>query len=174
MNRLIAIFLALSFPVLCFAEQAGKRESVEELMDLMDMDSMVDSLHSQMEPIAQDMAEGLGMGPSEHKYFDRFMTRYIALMQEEMSWGKIKNPMIDIYQKNFTEKEIQDMVLFYKSETGKSVIRKMPAVLKDSVGVSQAILKNVYPKLQALSEEMKQEMAAEREKRQSPEQQDTF
>jgi hypothetical protein len=175
MKRFIATLLALSLPVCGFAEEAGKRESVEELINLMQMDSIVDSMYTQMEPIAQDMAQNLGIEPSEQKYFEKFMSQYVALMKEEMSWEKMKEPMIDIYQKNFTENEIQDMVAFYKSETGRSVIRKMPAVIEDSVGMSQSILKSFYPKLQALSGGMKEEMAADRKKRQRDlEQQDTF
>ena len=57
-----------------------------------------------------------------------------------MNWAKMKKPMIKIYLKHYSEKEIKDMVAFYKSDSGQSMIQKMPAVMGDSMLLSQEMM----------------------------------
>jgi uncharacterized protein len=175
MKRLIMTALLLLLPFSAFSAKESNKESVEELMMLMDMDSILDTMYSHLEQAAPDMAKGFGVDPSEQESFDRFMTRYINLMKEEMNWDKMKGPMIEVYQKNLTEKEVQDMLVFYKSESGQSMIKKMPAITKDSMVVSQSLLKDFYPKLQALAEQFKEEIRAEKEQQaRKPKQKETL
>jgi hypothetical protein len=58
------------------------------------------------------------------------MSKAAAAMKGEMTWEKMKEPMIDVYLKHYTEIEINDMLAFYNTESGKSIIKKMPAVME--------------------------------------------
>ena len=60
--------------------------------------------------------------------------------------------------KHYTEKEIEDIVAFYKSDSGQSMVKKMPAVIRDSLAISQNMMKNFLPKMQELSQELKNEI----------------
>lgn len=175
MKRLIITALLLLLPFSAISAKESNKKSVEELIMLMDMDSMVDAMYSHLEQTAPDMAKGLGVDPTEQASFARFMTRYISLMREEMSWDKMKGPVIEVYQKNLTEKEVQDMLVFYKSETGQSMIKKMPLIMKDSMAITQSLLKDFYPKLQTLAEQFKEELKAEKEQQaRKPKQKETL
>ena len=70
--------------------------------------------------------------------------------------------MIDLYLKIYTEKEIDDMLIFYRSETGRSMIEKMPAVLSESVIISQEMMQSFMPKVMEFSQEMEEELYARR------------
>lgn len=170
---LAAIVLALSLLGCATAEKpvsgmasdsASKRESVEELLDLIDADSLIDNLYSQMGQTFQGMGQQLGIKPSEQELFDKFMGRLAEVMKEEMSWDKMEEPMIKIYLKHYTEKEVQDQITFYRSESGQSMINKQADVARDTMMMSQDIVRRFLPKLKKISEELEAELAAERNK----------
>ena len=170
---LITLVLVLSFlgcattknpEISAVSGKESKRESVEELLKLTNSKSMIDTVYSQMGQLFKGMGKQLGVKPSEQEVFDRFMSKVASMMKEEMSWDKMKESMINIYLKHYTEKEIQDQIAFYKSESGQSMIKKQPAVLKDSMMLSQGLIKNFIPKLQKISQELEEELKASRNK----------
>ena len=90
----------------------------------------------------------------DREAFDNYMHQAEAIMRQEISWEKMREPMIDIYLKHYTEEELQQMLIFYQSEVGQSMLSKMPAVVQDSVILSQSMLENLMPKIQKLSDEL--------------------
>lgn len=55
--------------------------------------------------------------------------------------------ILKIYDKHFTEKEVDDMLAFYRTETGKSILKKMPDVMQESMMISQSFVQVLLPKL---------------------------
>ena len=88
------------------------------------------------------------------------MKKVNELIREEMTWEKMKEPMIQVYINHFTEREIQGMIEFYKTDIGKSTIKKMPLVMQDSMGVSQKMMEGVSPKIKVLMDEFSAEIKA--------------
>ena len=144
------------------ANKESKRESVEELLNLVDAKSVINTVYSQMDQVFKGMGQQLGVKPSEQEVFDKFMSKVASMMKEEMNWDKMKDQMINIYLKHYSEKEIQDQITFYKSDSGQSMIKKQPAVLKDTMMFSQNLVKNFIPKLQKISQELEAELKASR------------
>jgi len=162
MKKFIICLILFALPAVSFSDDKSKRESVEELLTLTNAESVIDNVYSQMGQMFQGMGQQLGVKPEERETFDKFMSKMISLMQEEMSWDKMKEPMIRIYLKHYTEKEIQDQIAFYRSESGQSMINKQPEVVKDTMMMTQEVLKNFMPKLQQISKELEKELAASR------------
>ena len=162
MKKIIAIFILLLIPSISFAEDPSKKENVEELLVLMNADSIIDNIYSQMNQMIQGMDKQLGVKPSERELFEKYTEKMFSIIKSEMNWEKMKGPMIDLYLKHYSDKEIQDMLAFYKSESGQSMIKKMPAIIKDSMALSQNMMSDFFPKMQALSEELKHEIELSR------------
>lgn len=57
-----------------------------------------------------------------------------------------------VYDKHFTEAELKDLVAFYQSDTGKKVIREMPALFAESIAKGGEI---ISPKVKDIIEETK-------------------
>ncbi|MGP9799555.1 DUF2059 domain-containing protein [Rheinheimera sp. NSM] len=165
MKRLIAGILCLVMHTSVYAESSN-RQSIEELLQLTNADSMLDGIYAQMDQMFAGMGQQIGVKPSEQDIFDNFMQQVGAVVKEKMSWAKMKDPMIDIYLKHYTEKEVQDMLIFYRSATGRSLVEKMPAIMSESMMLSQKMMKDVMPEIQQLSAELKQELTARRSKEQ--------
>ncbi|AZQ13147.1 DUF2059 domain-containing protein [Shewanella khirikhana] len=152
----------LSAPV--FAGEAERRAQVEELLVAMNADALMDAIYGQMEGMMNQMQAQLQVKESERPLLADFNAKVVKMMGEEMGWDKLKGPMIDIYVKNLTEKEISDMLAFYQSETGQSMVKKMPAMTQESMQMTMGLMLQVMPKLDALAEEFKRNLQAERAK----------
>lgn len=140
----------------------SKKESVEELFILIKAETAIDAVYGQMDQMFKNMGKQLGMKPEEQELFDRFMSKVASLMKEEMSWDKMKGPMMEVYLKHYTEKEIQDMITFYKSESGRSMMSKQADVVKDTMMLREKMLEGFLPKVMKLSREMEAELAKRR------------
>lgn len=140
----------------------SKKESVEELLVLSKAETLIETVYGQMDQMFKNMGKQLGVKPGEQELFNRFMSKVASLMKEEMSWDKMKGPMMDVYMKHYTEKEIQDMIAFYKSESGRSMISKQADVAKDTMMLRQKMVESFLPKLMKLSKEMEAELAEKR------------
>jgi hypothetical protein len=123
---------------------------------------VVDAMYSQVDQMFEGMAEQMGINETDRPAFEKYMQKLAALMREEMSWAKIKEPTIEIYLQNFSKDEVHGLIEFYSSEVGKSMIQKMPVVMQESMGISQAMLKDAMPKIQALAAELRSEIIASR------------
>lgn len=166
MKKSIAFIILLSIiPIQAHAENSAKQEKIEKIFELMDAEKMIDSLYTQIDQLYAKMAEDLNVEKEDRPVFERYMQKLSALMREEMTWEKMKGPITEIYVTHYTEDEIDALLAFYSSEAGRSILKKMPAVLRDSMQISQNMLVRFMPRMRALVQEMSAELIAEREKR---------
>nr|WP_284691364.1 DUF2059 domain-containing protein [Pinirhizobacter soli] len=68
--------------------------------------------------------------------------------------------MIDLYKKTFSQNEINDMLAFYRTPSGQAVIQKMPALMNQTMAISQAKIQAMLPQIRDISAEMGQELQA--------------
>lgn len=163
MKRLVAIGFGVLISFAAHA-QDSKRESIEELLEVSKVDTMMDAMYAQVQQAFTGVGDQLGVEPDEQPIFDAYMNRLFSAMKEDMSWEKMKEPVIQIYMKHYTEKEVQDMLAFYRSETGQAMIEKMPAVMSDSMLISQSMMQNFIPKIGLYAEELQNDLEEHRKK----------
>jgi hypothetical protein len=145
------------------AEQRSSKESVEKLMELTEVSKMMDAMQGQIGNMFNGMSAQMGISEKEKPAFNKYMQRVAALLANDMNWEIIKAPMIEIYSKHFTEKEVQGLISFYQSDLGKSMTQKMPLIMQDSMLVSQELMKDFMPKIQALALEMQADIKKSRQ-----------
>lgn len=156
------ILLLLLTPLHIQANDTSSRESVEKLMELTEVSKMMEAMQHQVNNIFKGMSKQLGVSDEEKPKFDKYMAQVSELMAEYMKWSTFKEPMIDIYTKHFSEREVQGLIKFYQSEVGQSMTKKMPLVMQDSMLVSQELMKSLMPKIQSLAMQMKSEIEESR------------
>ena len=90
---------------------------------------------------------------------DRAMARELATQSAERAIASVQEffrsevdlvqmmetIVIPIYSKHFTESELRDMISFYRTPTGQKMIRTMPDVVVESMGIMS---EQLMPKLQ--------------------------
>lgn len=70
-----------------------------------------------------------------------------------MGWEAMAPALIEVYRKVYTEQEVQDMLAFYRTPTGRSLVRKQPLVMQHSMEAMQVRMKTLEPAIRKLIEE---------------------
>ncbi|ENM3879738.1 DUF2059 domain-containing protein, partial [Vibrio cholerae] len=118
----------LMMPFHLSAVEATKNEIVKELVVVMDMDSMMDSMRQHIENSMLNVQQQLNVTESEKPLFEEYYKNVNKLVLEEVTWEKFEPYMITIYSNHFSEEELKGMIDFYSSDVGQSILKKMPVV----------------------------------------------
>lgn len=97
---------------------------------------------------------------SAKEKIDKMMDDFTDAMMEEMKElsRKLNDvELVNIYDKHFTHGEIQDLIEFYESPTGKKILEKNPEITKELMSSMMTkympeIQKNLNKKLEELKE----------------------
>jgi uncharacterized protein len=89
----------------------------------------------------------------QQQIIDDMRTKIMGVFRESLSWEKLEPMMMDIYRKNFTQREVTDMLKFYDSPSGRSVVDKIPLTMQEASKSVQAMLPPVIEKLQQIQKD---------------------
>lgn len=141
------------------AQETQRRAMAEELLNIMNMqDNIEKSFAMVKQMIPGQMAKmnevrgSTNMPANVVGHAEKMMDMIAA----ELSWDKMKEDYITLYADTFTEQEMKDTIAFYKSPTGQAFIRKQPELMQRSMEITQKIMMQIMPKIQAMTEELKQ------------------
>lgn len=62
---------------------------------------------------------------------------YWAELMKEANPDELVNLSVPIYQKHFTEEEVQEIIKFYKTPTGQKMLRELPQVMQEGMAAGQ-------------------------------------
>jgi hypothetical protein len=146
--------------------------SIRELMDVMQSKKLVDGVTGQLNGMMLKSAEqangGTPLDAEEQKIVERGVGRLADVIKQQISWPQLEPMMIDIYRKSFSQKEVDDLLVFYRSPSGQAVIQKMPMVMQQSIAESQAKIQTMMPQMRQVDADMVKELKAYREAHPSP------
>jgi uncharacterized protein len=84
--------------------------------------------------------------PMMQPYRDVF-TQWAA---QYLAWQQLEPKMAALYAKAFTTAELQDLIRFYKSPTGRKAARVIPALTKQAMQIGSGIAQQHLPELQQM------------------------
>ena len=115
----IAMLIAASAAAV-HADEASHRQAVEQLFELTAMQQKIE------ESVATVLALQITQNPALKPHQDvvsEFLERHIG-------WQSMQDALVDMYTKEFTEQELEDMNAFYGSATGRKVIERLPVLVQ--------------------------------------------
>ena len=151
--------LALALLLIDSTHAAGNNarpttHSVEQLLDALGSKNMISAVEGQLDSMMKRETEqalnGKPITPAQQQIMDDMRAKVVAMVKEQLTWDSIKPVFIDIYQKNFTQKEVDGMLVFYRSEVGKAVVAKLPQATIASMQTMQAKMAALLPQMQEL------------------------
>jgi len=132
MKRFIAFMLVMFMSATVFAQndQLASKASIEELLALTETKQSYDVAMLDMTKVVDMSTERfLRQVPSQNQAkFKKAMASFNTMLQEEMNWENTKQQYIQIYAETFTQQEINDLIAFYKTSSGKAFIKKSPLI----------------------------------------------
>lgn len=155
------ILIALVFPFGATADDHTHRAAVEKLLLLMNQDRLVEQMFPQMKQFIFEQMQQQDIPADQYPKLEKYFNQMFDIMQEELSWEKMKDDYIQIYTAVYTEEEINELIAFYESPIGQKMTAKMPQLVQESMQVSQKFVQNMMPKIQKLAAEIASEIQKE-------------
>jgi hypothetical protein len=123
-----ACVIAAGTPAIC-ADAPPNPHSVElarQLFSEMHMDTLMGDMMRQMTPalLAQARARNPAVSEADVRAFQEATADSMQAMM-----AKVNERAIPLYASTFSEKELQDLVNFYDSPTGRAMLAKMPTLM---------------------------------------------
>lgn len=123
MKKKIICGIFLSMGIFSFG-QTTKDKKIENLMATMGTMESMKTTFEYMIKHYQDNNPEISV-----EYWER--------ARKMVDYQDLIDKMAPVYSKHFTEQEINDLLHFYQSDTGKKMIDKMPAILQESMEIGQ-------------------------------------
>ncbi len=159
-----AVVLLFSFP-LAHADEATKRAKIEEMLTLLNMNRMMNSMMDQSVAQSQQMVKGmLGNQPlseADQKAIQDFSGKVMSLIRDNFGWEKMKPTYIELYASAYTEEEVDGILAFYRSPVGRSMLAKTPELLAKSMQIASTRMQALQPQMRDLMDGFAKQIAAE-------------
>jgi uncharacterized protein len=159
-----ALSLVLLTPATFAADAPPTVASVKQLLDAIGTKNTLNTVQSQIDSMMRaSMQQALGgktMTPAQNAIMDDMRVKMMAIINQQMSWENLEPSLLEIYRKTFTQKEVDGMLVFYRSEVGKAVVAKLPQAMMSSMQVAQGRMSTLLPQIQQLGKETAEKLKA--------------
>lgn len=126
----------------------SKEEKLAMLLDEMKIEETYTMSLEQMKQMQLQMLQQSGKLQSQdvEKMSER-LSRVADISAEVLNWEKLKGMIIEVYSTHFSEQEIDDMIAFYRSETGQAMVTKTPLINQDIMHNMQGLIGELTQKI---------------------------
>ena len=162
--KILSSFLLSALLAISISAQAATPSdaSLEKLLELSKAGKLMDSVFGQMDGMIKasmkQVTQGKPLSAKEQAIMDRQQAKMVAVMKEEFSWAKMKQPFIRIYRETFTQEEVDGLIAFYQSSAGQAFVTKQPELMKNTMAVMQERMVPMMQRIQKMSEETAKEL----------------
>ena len=140
MKKLFIItMLVFTISITVFSAETPKQKKIKELFQVMDIQAATNEMS---EMILND-TDSMKLSKNQK-----------AAMQKEMQsmMDYVLNKQAELYDRHFTEQEIDDILNFYKTPAGKKIIEETPKITKE---LFTDLMENYYPDMIKRMEKIK-------------------
>ena len=140
MKKLFIItMLVFTINITVFSAETPKQKKIKELFQVMDIQAATNEMS---EMILND-TDSMKLSKNQK-----------AAMQKEMQsmMDYVLNKQAELYDRHFTEQEIDDILNFYKTPVGKKIIEETPKITKE---LFTDLMENYYPDMIKRMEKIK-------------------
>lgn len=133
--------LILSFCVLSLSANAQNPSKEKKINQLLELTGSAKMGILMMDQMMDHLKNSTSDSKAKTEFFEEF--------KKEIKAEDITNMIIAIYDKHYTESDIDQLIAFYNSPIGKKMIATMPQVMTESMTAGQAWGKQIVEKYQA-------------------------
>ena len=144
MVMLLGLLLTLVVVQAQTPEKSKHYKAAEELLLTMNMEQAIAESLEQM--LALQLRNNPNLQPAEAT-LKQFFNKY-------MSWEALREDYIRIYMEEFTEKELKDMMSFFKTDTGKKMAAKHTTLMMKGAQLGQNKVQEHMSELQEMLQKL--------------------
>jgi hypothetical protein len=144
MLMVVALLLTLVAAQAQTPDKGKQYKAAEELLLTMNMKQVIDQSLEQM--LALQLKNNPSLQPAEAT-LKQFFNKY-------MSWEALREDYIKIYMEEFTEKELREMMSFFRTETGKKMASKQTILMMKGAQLGQSKVQEHMSELQDMLQKL--------------------
>jgi uncharacterized protein len=147
MKKMVMVVCLLCSLVVAQAQTPEKSkhyQAAEDLLLTMNMKQVIEESLEQM--LALQLKNNPNLQPAEAT-LKQFFSKY-------MSWQALREDYIKIYMEEFTEKELKDMLSFFKTDTGKKMASKQTILMMKGAQLGQSKVQEHMGELQEMLQKL--------------------
>lgn len=170
--KILALTVCLCLPTFAqvtsaTADAPASKEQIEKLFEVMDIRqqtvTMMGSMQQQMQTITAQTIQ------TRYPQITRAqMVRLNQISEETLQKFPVDamlSDMIPIYQKHLNQADVDAMIVFYSSPTGKKLMQELPQITQEAIQVSyQRMQKQVDAAMEQVEEMVKEEKEEQQKK----------
>ncbi len=166
--KLTTVVIALCFCIPVFAKDQPQpssdapatKEQIEKLFDIMDirqqtrltMDSMLQQMHAMTTETIRTRYPGITRAQMAR------LTQISDDTLKDFPVDAMLEDMVPIYQKHLNQADVDAMIVFYSSPTGKKLMQQLPQITQEAVQASyQRMQKQIDAAVQRVEDMVKEE-----------------
>lgn len=166
----LALATCLAFATICAAQQPSAdspatKEDVERYLQVMQSRDRINKVVDAMTGTMHQMFHGECMKDKDKLPSDCEETENKMLDEEMRSfpWDQMLEAMVPIYQKHYTEGDINALIAFYSTPTGEKVLNEGPAITAEAMQTMMPIIEKQLGAIQERIQEKTAQMMKESE-----------
>jgi hypothetical protein len=163
MKFAVSLLLACSISGFAYSAQPTD-ESVRKLIDLSQATQAVASIQQQVDTMLQNTVRQATQGdtitPDMQKIIDDYQKKVRAMADEQLNADSLRGIYMQAYRDSFSQEEIDQLITFYETPTGKMFAAKMPLVMQKSTLSMQQKMGPMMKQMQQATQEMQLQLTA--------------
>ena len=158
--------LVLCLPSVFAADPPPTEASVRQLLEASQVHKMLDTMMGQMDQLMnqmmQQVTQGQTVSPTVQKQIDAGRSEARSMVKELLDWSKLEPMYLRVYQKSFTQKEVNDLIAMYQTPGAQALITKMPIVMQNTIGEMQPLMQPVIERMRRTQQQVMAQIQAEK------------
>jgi hypothetical protein len=168
MIKRILVLLIVVSSVAYAADQVPSEASVKQLLEVSQVHKILDATMAQMDALMrqamQQATRGQFVSPKVQKDIDRRQAEMMSIFKETLDWNRLGPMYVRVYQKSFTQPEIDNLIAMYRTPGAQTMLNKMPIVLQNTMAEMQQIMQPMMQRIQRMQQEVVAELQADNSK----------
>ncbi|MEH6552201.1 MAG: DUF2059 domain-containing protein [Pseudomonadales bacterium] len=150
----------LIFSPTTFATNDSHRALAEEMLTLSHVGATLDTQVKAGVEQQRLRMKDLKLNEASQAAVDTFMDGMATLMAQSLGWDANKEYYLELYTQTYDEKELNEIVKFYKSDVGQKLLNQSAALGAQIAVSTQTKMTELQPKLMALQTQLQADLKA--------------
>jgi len=126
---------------------------------------MMAQMDGLMKQAIQQATQGQSLSPQVKRDIEKRQAEMMSIFKEMLDWHKLEPMYIRVYQKTFTQPEVDNLIAMYQSPGGQTLLNKMPIVFQNTISEMQPIMQPIMQRIQRMQQDVVAEIQAEKSKK---------
>ncbi|MCE1189828.1 MAG: DUF2059 domain-containing protein [Ignavibacteria bacterium] len=136
----------------CFAQSESHRKAAEKYLSISKFEKVYQAIADNIDSTLASQFENLDFTAEQDSISKEYRKKTYDIVVKTLQAPELLKSMVDLYVQMYSEKEINDLIIFYNTKTGKRIIDSQEELSKKSVEILVKHLETAKPELDKIEQ----------------------